>query len=82
MLREALACNLPVVSVDVGDARVRLARVSGCILATSERPEAISAALVTVLKAGQRVDGAAGIADLDEDAIARKLVEIYQGVCV
>jgi glycosyltransferase involved in cell wall biosynthesis len=80
-LREALACNLPVVSVDAGDARLRLAKVAGCILAASDRPEAIAAALVEVLKDGRRVDGAVGIPDLDEQAIARKLVAVYEGVC-
>jgi glycosyltransferase involved in cell wall biosynthesis len=81
VLREALACNLPVVSVDVGDARMRLARVPGCILAVSDRPEAIASALVNVLKECKHVDGINGISELDDQIIAQELLTIYKGVC-
>jgi hypothetical protein len=72
---------LPVVSVDVGDARMRLARVPGCILAVSDRPEAIASALVNVLKECKRVDGINGISELDDQIIAQELLTIYKGVC-
>jgi len=31
IVKEALACNCPVVSVDVGDVRERIAAINGCV---------------------------------------------------
>lgn len=36
VVKEALACNVPVVSVDVGDVADRIAGIEGCYLATAE----------------------------------------------
>src|SRR5256885_6601186 len=38
-VKEALACNLPVVSVPVGDVPLRLRGIEGCELCADERPE-------------------------------------------
>jgi glycosyltransferase involved in cell wall biosynthesis len=77
VVKEALACDLPVVSVDVGDVRSHLARVPGCALCADDRPETIAQALGAVLAAGQRVRGRAAIADLDERVIARRVLAVY-----
>src|SRR3989442_15067534 len=56
-VKEALACNLPVVSVPVGDVPLRLRGIEGCELCADERPETIAAALERVLRRGPRPPG-------------------------
>lgn len=56
-VKEALACGLPVVSVDVGDVRLLLSDVRGCHVTTSRDPEVLAGLLLDVLKARERVDG-------------------------
>src|SRR5262249_62317038 len=53
VVKEALACNIPVVSVDVGDVAERMRGNPACRLVPPE-PGAISSALDEVLHAGAR----------------------------
>jgi len=78
VVKEALACNLPVVSVAVGDVPQRLARVEGCEVCGDARPETIAAALCRVLERGSRVNGRAAVAELDETLLAERLISIYR----
>src|SRR5262249_60445375 len=57
VVKEALACDLPVVSVAVGDVRQRLQGVEGCEVCADERPETIAAALERALRRGGGVRG-------------------------
>src|SRR5262249_57104372 len=57
VVKEALACDLPVVSVPIGDTTERLRGIAGCELVADEQPEAIAAALERVLRRGGRVAG-------------------------
>jgi glycosyltransferase involved in cell wall biosynthesis len=54
-VREALACNLPVVSVDVGDVKVHLAGVSGCYICERD-PVDMAAKLRQVFADGKPLD--------------------------
>lgn len=80
VVKEALACDLPVVSVRVGDVEQRLAKVEGCELVHDEEPEAIAAALERVLRRGGRVRGRETVEQLDEAALTRKVIGLYQDV--
>jgi teichuronic acid biosynthesis glycosyltransferase TuaC len=80
VVKEALACNLPVVSVPVGDVEQRLANVAGCELVRDEQPEAIAAGLERVLRRGGRVKGRETVEQLDEVALTRKVIALYQDV--
>ena len=66
VVKEALACNLPVVSVDVGDVQLRAGHVEGCIICPDDRPETLTRALATTLDRNQRVAGRASVLELDE----------------
>jgi glycosyltransferase involved in cell wall biosynthesis len=74
-----MACNLPVVSVDVGDVRERLAGVAGCAVVERDAA-ALGAAVAAVLRDAQRSDGRAHAAALGVEAIAARLVELYAGI--
>jgi glycosyltransferase involved in cell wall biosynthesis len=80
VVQEAMACNLPVVSVDVGDVRERLQGVDACEVIAGRDPAALGAALARVLAAGKRSDGRAHAAALGIDAIAARLAEFYRRV--
>jgi glycosyltransferase involved in cell wall biosynthesis len=78
-VQEAMACNLPVVSVDVGDVRERLEGVSEC--AVVERcPMALGIAVAQVLRAPRRSDGRKHAAELGLDALASRLAAFYAEV--
>jgi teichuronic acid biosynthesis glycosyltransferase TuaC len=79
-VKEALACDLPVVSVAVGDTPERLRGVEGCELCNDERPEALAAALERVLRRGGRVRGREAVRHLDERLLTERVVGIYESV--
>jgi glycosyltransferase involved in cell wall biosynthesis len=79
-VKEALACNLPVVSVPVGDVALRLREVSGCELCPDDRVATLAAALERVLRRGTRIDGRTAVKQLDEGVLTRRLIDIYRSV--
>ncbi|MCX6032762.1 MAG: glycosyltransferase [Chloroflexi bacterium] len=78
VVKEALACNLPVVSTDVGDVRERLGPVVGCVVCEDDRPETIAAGLSQVVSKRQRVQGWNAVQDLDEDRVTQQVIQVYQ----
>jgi len=79
VVKEALSCDLPVVSVPIGDTTERLRGIAGCELVVDEQPEAIAAALERVLQRGGRVAGRVAVAHLAEEAITARLIDVYRG---
>ncbi len=79
-VKEALACDLPVVSVPVGDVAQRIGGVAGCELCPDEAPESIAAALERVLRRGTRAAGHAAVQDLDERRLAQQVIDVYRSV--
>lgn len=79
-VKEALACDVPVVSVPIGDVPERLAGIEGCEVCVDERPEAIAAALERTLRRGGRVRGREAVRHLDEHRITEQVIAIYQRV--
>jgi glycosyltransferase involved in cell wall biosynthesis len=80
VVKEALACNLAVVSVAVGDVPARLAGVRGCAVCADERPETIARALAAALARPERVAGRTAVGDLDERRLAQQVIAIYRSV--
>ena len=78
-VKEALACNVPVVAVDVGDVRQRLANVKGCYVA-APTPETVADNLRLVLAARQRVEGRATLTEISLERTAQRLLDIYVAV--
>ena len=77
IVKEALACNVPIISVDVGDVRERLAGVSGCFVCKTDAPVEIAASLEQALRTGQRIDGHAAVRDLDESRLVQQVIAVY-----
>lgn len=81
IVKEAMACNCPVVATDVGDVRWLLEGVKNCEVIASEPNEAAEK-IKKVLDANGLSDGRDKILKLGIDAvsIARKLTEIYKSL--
>jgi teichuronic acid biosynthesis glycosyltransferase TuaC len=77
VVKEALACNLPVVSVDVGDVRARLEGVTPSAIVARD-PQPLADALVNVVHVNTPSNGRDAIRPYDEEAAARRVVEIYR----
>jgi teichuronic acid biosynthesis glycosyltransferase TuaC len=77
VVKEALACDLPVVSVDVGDVRERIGPVHGCHLADPD-PVALAGKLYQVAHGPRRVDGRTHVRALALDRVSALLAEAYQ----
>jgi glycosyltransferase involved in cell wall biosynthesis len=76
-VKEALACNVPIVSVEVGDVRERIDGVEGCHCAAATPPE-LAAKLAEVLERGERVRGREQVLELSLPTVARRLRAIYE----
>jgi glycosyltransferase involved in cell wall biosynthesis len=79
IIKEALACNLPIVSVAVGDVPERLRGVSSSQLVGRSALE-IAAALRNVLREKRRSNGRDKILDCSEANVADKLRKLYESV--
>jgi glycosyltransferase involved in cell wall biosynthesis len=77
-VKEALACNLPVVSTDVGDVRQRIGNLDGCRVCSDNRPESLAQALGQVLESHARIQGRQAVLDMDEGVLIRKVIGVYE----
>ena len=79
VVKEAMACNLPIVSTPVGDVPEVIAGVEGCYLC-SQLPEDIAEKLEMALASGGRTDGYQHVAHLALEKVADRLLAVYKEV--
>jgi teichuronic acid biosynthesis glycosyltransferase TuaC len=79
IIKEALACRLPIVSVEVGDVAERIKAIEGCHLA-SPAPADLAAKLRLVQQRGKRLDCHTQLAELSILRAAEKLRSCYDEV--
>lgn len=77
VIKEALACELPIVSTDVGDVSERVKGVTNCFVVEQE-PKALADAVTTVIRSDARSNGRTRLDEFSADHIAAKLKSIYQ----
>jgi glycosyltransferase involved in cell wall biosynthesis len=77
VVKEALACNLPIVSTPVGDVRERLAGVKPSAVVTRDAT-AIAEALVQILLEPERSNGREYVAGLSLEHTAQRVLEVYR----
>ncbi len=80
IVKEALACNIPVVSVDVGDVSTRISGIDGCHLCSRESGE-IAAALCRVLESPGRVYARDQVSsEIDNITVCKRIVSVYESI--
>jgi glycosyltransferase involved in cell wall biosynthesis len=76
VVQEAMACNLPVVSVPVGDVRERLSGVIPSAIVKRD-PDMIAKALVEILVSPRRSNGREYINEISLENITRQVIALY-----
>jgi glycosyltransferase involved in cell wall biosynthesis len=76
VIKEAMACNLPIVSVDVGDVAQVIRGTDGCYICRRE-PEDMAQKLAAVLAAPRRTDGRRAVQGLGLDATVQGMLRLY-----
>ena len=79
VVKEAMACNLPIVSTDVGDVEDVIKGVQGCYLGSYE-PKEFAEQIKKAITFGKRTTGRNKIDYLDEKKIAAKIIKLYNDV--
>jgi teichuronic acid biosynthesis glycosyltransferase TuaC len=79
VVKEALACNLPVVSTPVGDVAERLAGVQPSAIVAGDAV-AMGEVLVRILLCRERSNGRRHVAHLNLDCVAQRVLQLYQSV--
>jgi teichuronic acid biosynthesis glycosyltransferase TuaC len=77
VVKEALACGLPIVSVDVGDVAERIENVNGCYLAQAA-PSDLADKLIRVRQDRKRLDCREQLKELSALNIAHRLRSFYE----
>ena len=79
VIKEAMACNCPIITTDVGDVKELIADTDGCRLTTFE-PEDVAEKLEMALSYGKRTNGREHVRHLDSSVVVRRILEVYHHV--
>jgi teichuronic acid biosynthesis glycosyltransferase TuaC len=77
IVKQAMACNLPIVSTDVGDVREIIAGTEGCYVCEPQVAE-FAARLSRILRNCERTNGRDHVGHLAGPVVAQKLIHIYE----
>jgi glycosyltransferase involved in cell wall biosynthesis len=78
-IKEALACNLPIVATDCGDTRERLNGVHSCYVCTRD-PHDLGQRLFQIATTRERSDGRRYVQELTLDKVAHRIKRTYEAV--
>ena len=83
VIKEAMACNCPIVSTDVGDVRERLTGLDGCYILSEkdmQSPEALANLIGKAICYGKRTEGYNRIIndELTIQQIAKRIMACYE----
>ena len=82
VIKEAMACGCPIVSVDVGDVRERLEGVEGCFVSETRGPQALAELLQKAISFQGKTKGRNKLMvdGLDNKMVAHQLLGIYERI--
>lgn len=78
VIKEAMACNCPIVSTDVGDVRHVISGTEGCYI-SGHNEDNLADNILKALAFGRRTNGRSRITELglDSSTVAKKIIDIY-----
>ena len=77
IIKEALACNCPIISIDVGDVKERIQNVENCVV-SSEKDLTFN--INKLLSNKRSSNGRDYIRVFDNIIIAEKLIKLYKSI--
>jgi glycosyltransferase involved in cell wall biosynthesis len=82
VIKEALACGCPIVSVDVGDVKERIEGVDGCYVGQTREAKELAKLLTMALQYESKTEGRERIEidGLNNSHVADQLFGIYQRI--
>lgn len=82
VIKEAMACGCPIVSVDVGDVAERVSGVEGCYIVPTREPKDIAEALQKAITFEGKTNGRERILEmgLSNEQVAERLMAIYESI--
>lgn len=79
VVKQAMACNLPIVTTDVGDVQQIITGTDGCLVVEPRAP-AVARGIENVLSGPGRTAGRQRVLHLGSEHVARRLVQVYEAV--
>lgn len=81
VIKEAMACNCPIVATDVGDIRLVFGNTEGCFLTAFSTVD-MANKIKNALNLNKRTNGRKRIMELglDSNSVATKIIEIYKSI--
>jgi len=77
IIKEAMACNIPIVSTDVGDVKGIISKTAGCYI-SSFKPKDFAQKIEKALNYGKRTSGRQDVLHLELNMVAEKIIDIYK----
>ena len=82
VIKEAMACGCPIVSVDVGDVAERIEGLEGCYIVPSREPKDIAELLKNAIDFEKKTNGRKKIIKdgLTNELVAKRIMEVYENI--
>ena len=79
IIKEALACNSPIVSVDIGDVKENINGIDGCYISNYDSKD-VSEKIQMAVKFGKKTKARNKIQHLELNNIAKQIINLYLSI--